>query len=77
MGEKKEHLEKLSELSEKIMALANSIQQAGKDMEATWMDEIEARDLGNVKEQMKAVEEALCILQEEIDHMEEKHCRQS
>jgi hypothetical protein len=76
MGEKKDHLKKLSELSEKVMALANSIRQAEKDMEATWMDEIEARDLGNVKERMKAGEETLIILQEEVGHIEEKHCRQ-
>jgi len=75
MGEKKEHLKKLSELSEKIMALANLIQQVEKDMESTWMDQIEARDLRNVKERMKAVEDALCMLQEEVGHIEEKHCR--
>jgi len=76
MGEKKDHLKKLSELSEKIMALANSIRQAEKGMESTWIDAIEARDLRNVKERMKAVEETLCVLQEEIGHMEGKHCRQ-
>jgi hypothetical protein len=75
MGEKKDHLKKLSELSEKIMALANSIQRAEKDMEATWVDEIEARDLQNVKERMKAVEETLNILQEEVDHVEVEHCK--
>ena len=76
MGEKKDHLKKLSELSEKIMALANSIKGAEKDMEATWIDEIEARDLQNVKERMKAVKETLCILQEEVGHIEEKHFKQ-
>jgi len=76
MGETKEHLKKLSELSEKIMALANSIQQAEKDMESTWRDEIEARDLRNVKERMKVVEDALCMLKEEVGHIEGKHCRQ-
>jgi len=40
MGEKKDHLKKLSELSEKVMALANSIRQAEKDMESTWMDQV-------------------------------------
>ncbi|MGQ9509754.1 MAG: hypothetical protein ACUVTN_10195 [Thermodesulfobacteriota bacterium] len=77
MGEKRDHLEKLSELSEKIMGLANSIRQAEKDMESTWMDQIEARDLRNVKEQMKAVEETLCILQEEIGHVEAEHCKKA
>ena len=76
MGEKKDHLEKLSELSEKIMALGESLRQAGKDMESTWVDQIEMRDLQNVKERMKTVEETLCILQEEVGHIEGKHCRQ-
>jgi len=45
-------------------------------MESTWVDQIEMRDLQNVKERLKAVEEALCILQEEVGHIEGKHCRQ-
>ncbi|MGB9628279.1 MAG: hypothetical protein ACPL6D_06430 [Thermodesulfobacteriota bacterium] len=76
MGKKKDHLKKLSELSEKIEALGESLRQAGKDMESTWADQIEMRDLQNVKERMKAVEDALCILQEEVGHIEGKHCRQ-
>jgi len=76
MGEKKDHLRRLSELSEKIMALGNSIQQAEKDLKSTWIDEIEGRDLRNVKEQMKAVDDALRILQEEVGHIEGKHCKQ-
>jgi hypothetical protein len=74
MGEKKDHLKRLSELSEKIMALGNSIQQAEKDLKSTWIDEIEDRDLRNVKERMKAVEDALCMLKEEVGHIEGKHC---
>jgi hypothetical protein len=35
MGEKKDHLKKLSELSEKITALGESIRDAEKDMEST------------------------------------------
>lgn len=77
MGEKKDHLKKFAELSEKIMALANSIQQAEKDMKSTWIDEIEARDLQNVKEQMKAVEETLRIVQEEVGHVEAEHGKKS
>jgi hypothetical protein len=77
MGEKKDHLKKLSELSEKIMALANSIRQAEKDMESTWIDAIEERDLRIVKERMKAVEETLCTLQEEIGHVEAEHCKKA
>jgi hypothetical protein len=45
-------------------------------MESTWVDQIEARDLRNVKEQMKAIEETLCVLQEEVGHIEGKHCRE-
>jgi hypothetical protein len=77
MGEKTDHLKKLSELSEKIMSLANSIRQAEKDMASVWLDEIEARDLRNVKERMKAVEETLCILQEEVSHVEAEHCKKA
>jgi small-conductance mechanosensitive channel len=77
MGEKGDHLKKLSALSEKIMNLANSLKQAERDMESTWIDDIEARDLRNVKEQMKAAEEALCALQEEIGHVETEHCQKA
>jgi len=62
MGEKKDHFRKLSELSEKIMTLSKSIRQVERDMESVWTDEIEMKDLQNVKERMKAVEGALCIL---------------
>jgi hypothetical protein len=36
MGEKKDHLKKISELSEKIIALAESIREAEKDMQETF-----------------------------------------
>ena len=75
MGEKKDHLKRLSELSEMVMALGNSIRQAEKDLKSTWIDEIEQRDLRDVKERMKAVEDALCMLKEEVGHIEGKHCR--
>ncbi len=75
MGDKKDHLKKLSELSEKVMALANSIQEAEKDMESTWVDAIEERDLRIVRERMKAVEEALCVVQKEVGHVEAEHCK--
>jgi uncharacterized small protein (DUF1192 family) len=77
MGETKEHLKKLSEISEKIAALGDSLRQAEKDMESTWVDQIEMRDLQNVKERMKAVEETLCILQEEVGHVEAEHCKKA
>jgi hypothetical protein len=41
----KEHVNKLSELSEKIMALGESSRRPEKDMESDWMDQIEKRDL--------------------------------
>jgi hypothetical protein len=42
-------------------------------MKSTWIDEIEARDLQNVKKQMKAVEETLRIVQGEVGHVEAEH----
>jgi hypothetical protein len=76
-GREKRPPKKLSELSEKVMALANSIRQAERDMQSTWIDEIEARDLQNMKERMKAVEETLCVLQEEVGHVEAEHCKKA
>jgi DNA repair exonuclease SbcCD ATPase subunit len=77
MAEAKEHLEKLVELSEKITALAKSIRQAEKDLNLQWVDEIEQRDLEDVKDHMKAVEDALRMLREEMHHMEAEHCRET
>jgi hypothetical protein len=77
MGEKKDHLKKLSELSETIMALANSVQRAEKDMESTWVDQIEIRDLRDIKRRLKEVEETLCMVQEEVGHIEAKHCKET
>jgi len=75
MGEARDHLAKLSELSEKIMALGKSLNQAEIDMESTWVDQIEMRDLRDVKRHLKEVEDALCLLQEEVSHIEGEHCR--
>ena len=75
MGKTKEHFKTLSELSEKIMALGESIKRAEGDMESVWMDQIEEKDLRDVKNRMKAVENALRVLQEEIVHMEAEHCK--
>jgi uncharacterized small protein (DUF1192 family) len=77
MGEKKDHFRKLSELSKKIMTLSESIRQAEKDMGSVWTDEIEMKDLQNVKERMKAVEETLSLLQEEVGHLEAEHCKKA
>jgi hypothetical protein len=77
MAEKKDHLKRLSQLSEKVMALANSIQQAEKDMESTWVDQIEMRDLHDVKNHMKKVEDTLGSLRDEMDHIETEHCKEA
>jgi len=77
MAEAKEHLKKLSELSEKIAALGESMTRAEKDLKFQWVDEIEQGDLQDVKDHVKAVEDALLMLQEEICHIEAEHCRKA
>jgi len=77
MGKPRDHLKKLSKLSEKIMALGESIHQVEKDMESTWVDQIEMRDLRNVKRRLKEVEDALCMMQEEVGHIESSHCKEA
>ena len=75
MGKKKEHQNKLLELANEIMALGEAIRQMEKNMQSTWTDEIERADLENMKERMRAVEDGLCTLQGEIEHLEELHCK--
>jgi hypothetical protein len=75
MGKARDHLAKLSELSEKILVLGESLRQAEKDMESTWVDQIEMRDLRDVKRHLKEVEDALCLLQKEVGHIEAEHCK--
>jgi hypothetical protein len=77
MGKARDHLAKLSELSEKIMVLGKSLNRAEKDMESTWVDQIEMRDLRDVKRHLKEVEDALCLLQEEVSHIESRHCKEA
>ena len=77
MAKPKDHLRRLSELSEKVMALANSIKGAEKDMGSVWMDQVEKRDLQDVKKHMKEVEDVLCMLQEEVGHIESSHCKEA
>jgi hypothetical protein len=77
MAKAREHLKKLSKLSERIMVLGESIKQAEKDMESTWVDQIEIRDLRNVKRRLKEVEDALCTVQEEVGHIEASHCKET
>jgi len=69
LGEVKEHVDKILELSEKIMALGESIRRTEKDMESTWMDQVEKRDVQDVKNYVKEVEDLLCMLQEEVGHI--------
>lgn len=75
MGKANEHFKTLSELSERIMALGESIKKAEGDMKSVWTDQIEEIDLREVKGRMKAVENALHLLQEEVEHMEAEHCK--
>ena len=67
--EVKGRLKNFSELSEGISALGESIRAAEKDMASTWMDQIEKRDLQDLKNYVKEVENLLCILQEEVSHI--------
>jgi hypothetical protein len=77
MGKARDHLAKLLELSKKITALGQSLNQAEKDMESTWVDQIEMRDLRDVKRHLKEVEDALSMLQEEVGHIESSHCKET
>jgi hypothetical protein len=75
MGKKKEHQNRLLELAKEIISLGGAIKEMEKDMESTWIDDIERQDLQSLKERMRAVENALCTLQGEIEHLEELHCK--
>ena len=75
MAKTTEHLKKFSELSGRIMALGDSIKKAEKDMRSVWVDQVEEIDLRDVKEHMKAVQNALRLLEEEVSHMEGEHCK--
>jgi peptidyl-tRNA hydrolase len=57
------------------MGLGESIRRTKKDMESVWMDQVEKSDLQDVKNHMKEVEDALCMIQEEVGHIEAKHCK--
>jgi len=57
------------ELLEKLLALGDSIRRTQKEMESTWMDQVEKRDLQDVKNHMKEVEDLHCMLQEEVGHI--------
>ena len=75
MGDAKDHLKKFSELSQRIFALGKSIRQAEKDLKFQWVDEIEQRDLQDIKDHMKSLEDALRALQAEMGHIEAEHLK--
>jgi hypothetical protein len=75
MGDPKEHLGRFLELSKKIKALGESIGGAEKDLKFQWVDAIEQRDLQDIKDHMKAVQDTLRILQTELDHIEAAHSK--
>jgi len=75
MGDAKDHLRKFSELSQRIVALGESIRRAEKDLKFQWVDEIEQRDLQDIKEHMKSLEDALRKSQAEIGHIEAEHLK--
>ncbi|MGD0916002.1 MAG: hypothetical protein ABSB22_06050 [Thermodesulfobacteriota bacterium] len=75
MGDAKDHLRNFSELSQRIVALGKSIKRAEKDLKFQWVDEIEQRDLQDIKEHMKSLEDALRMSQAEMGHIEAEHLK--
>jgi hypothetical protein len=75
MGDSKDHLRKFSELSQRIFALGESIKGAEKDLKFQWVDEIEQRDLQDIKDHMKSLEDALRMVQAEMGHVEAEHLK--
>jgi len=69
MGKARDHLKKLSKLSEKIAALGESIRRIEKDMEPTWIGQVYKRNLRDVKNYLKQEEDLHCMLQEEVGHL--------
>jgi len=75
MGDVKDHRRKFSELSQRIFALGESIRRAEKDLKFQWVDEIEQRDLQDIKDHMKSLEDALQKFQTEMGHIEAEHLK--
>lgn len=73
MAKTKKHLKKLSELCEKITGLTESIKRTEEDLKFQWVDEIEEKDIRKVKDQVKAVEDAFNMLQDEC-RIQGEHC---
>ncbi len=46
-------------------------------MKSVWIDQIEEIDPRDVKEHMKAVEDALRLLGVEVGHIEAEHCKEA
>jgi hypothetical protein len=69
MGKTRDHLARLSELSERITALGESIRRIEKDMEPTWIGQVYKRNLRDVKNYLKQEEDLHCMLQEEVGHI--------
>ena len=75
MGDTKDHLRKFSELSQRIFALGESIRRAEKDLKFQWVNEIEQRDLQDIKDHMRSLEDALRMFQAEMGHVEAEHLK--
>jgi len=75
MGDAKNHLTKFSELSQRIFELGESIKQTEKDLKFQWVDEIEQRDLQDIKDHMKSLEDTLRMFQAEMGHIEAEHLK--
>jgi len=75
MGDVENHRKNFAELSQRIVALGESIRQAEKDLRFQWVDEIEERDLQDIKKHMKSLEDALRKSQAEIGHIEAEHLK--
>ena len=75
MARKKRHQDKLLELAREIISLGQTVKEVEKHMGSIWTDEIEREDLQRLKEGMKSVEERLCSLHREIEHLEGLHCK--
>jgi hypothetical protein len=75
MGDARDHLRKVSELSQRIVALGESIKRAEKDLKFQWVDEIEQRNLQDIKDHMKSLEGTLRMFQTEMGHIGAEHLK--
>ena len=75
MGDVENHRKNFAELSQRIVTLGESIRRAEKDLRFQWVGEIEERDLQDIKEHMKSLEDALRKSRAEIGHIEAEHLK--